>query len=90
MPKDTAVTIRLPASLKRALQICARRERRSLSSEIVARLEREVADAEMPEHGGGRLLGLYKGAAVPSEEDFATVRRVSWARLRRSRARRAS
>jgi hypothetical protein len=90
MAKDAAVTIRLPASLKRELQTRARRARRSLSAQITECLEREVASS--PSAGGrkGKVLGLYAGTRVPSERDFARVRRLLWGSLARRRPRGAS
>jgi hypothetical protein len=86
MAKDAAVTIRLPALLKRELQTRARRERRSLSAQITASLEREIAST--PGGGGrkGKLLGLFAGTPVPSERDLTRVRRLLWGSLGRKRA----
>jgi hypothetical protein len=90
MAKDAAVTIRLPASLKRELRARARRERRSLSAHITASLEREVANTRGGGGGKGKLLGLFAGPRVPSERDLARVRRLLWGSLGRKRARGAS
>jgi len=87
MAKDAAVTIRIPAALKRGLQARARRERRSLSAQITACLEREVANGEGGGGTKGKLLGLFAGTPVPSERDFARVRRMLWGSLGRKRAR---
>ncbi len=90
MAKDAAVTIRLPASLKRELQTRARRERRSLSAQITACLEREVASSRGGGSRKGKLLGLFAGTPVPSERDFARVRRLLWGSLGGRRRRGAS
>jgi hypothetical protein len=86
MAKDSAVTVRLPAALKKELQARARRERRSLSAQITACLEREVAKTEAGTSRKGKLLGLFAGTPVPSERDFAHVRRMLWGSLGRKRA----
>ncbi|MBI2892713.1 MAG: ribbon-helix-helix protein, CopG family [Deltaproteobacteria bacterium] len=85
MPKGAAVTVRIPADLKRRLQARARREHRSLSGQIAAVLERSVVDE--PVRAPGRLLGLYEGKAVPTEADFAEVRALLWGSLGRRKAR---
>jgi hypothetical protein len=90
MVKDAAVTIRLPALLKRELQTRARRERRSLSAQITASLEREIASTPGGGGGKGKLLGLFAGTPVPSERDLAGVRRLLWGSLGRKRTRGAS
>jgi hypothetical protein len=71
MKRDSAVTIRLPSALKRELLARARRERRSLSAQITAYLEREVAQRAARRGRGGKLLGLYEGARLPSDAEFA-------------------
>jgi len=88
MHKDAAVTVRIPAELKRKLEARARRERRSLSAQIATVLERSVE--ERPDGGPGRLLGLYEGGPVPSDEDFAEVRALLWGSLGRRKARRGA
>ena len=90
MRKDAAVTIRLPEVVKRALQARARRERRSLSAEIAACLEREVAKEPIVTGSRGKLLGLYAGSRVPTDDDFVRVRRLLWGSLGRRRVARAS
>lgn len=88
MQKEAAVTVRIPADLKRKLQLRARREHRSLSSEIAVVLERSVED--QPVRGPGLLLGLCQGAAVPTEADFTEVRRVLWGALGKRKSRRGA
>lgn len=90
MAKDSAVTVRLPQPLKRALEARARRERRSLSAQIAAYLERGVADDSATETTPGRLLGLFEGGPVPSDEDFQRVRRLLWGSLGKRRSRRGA
>ncbi len=90
MAKDAAVTVRLPQALKRALEVRARRERRSLSAQIAAYLERGVADESTPGVTPGRLLGLFEGGPVPSDEDFTRARRLLWGSLGKRRSRRGA
>jgi len=78
MMKNAAVTIRLPASLKRRLQARAESQHRSLSAQVVADLER-VADEPGPSSRiEGRFLGLFAGSALPTDEDLAEVRQLLW------------
>jgi hypothetical protein len=90
MAKDAAVTVRLPLGLKRTLEEHARRERRSLSAQIAAYLERGVAAESSPREMPGRLLGLFEGGPVPTDEDFAHVRRLLWGALGKRRGRRGA
>jgi hypothetical protein len=90
MPKDAAVTVRLAPSLKRALEARARRERRSLSAQIAAYLERGVAEESAVADAPGRLLGLFVGGPVPSDEDFAHARRLLWGSLGKRRGHRGA
>jgi len=90
MAKDAAVTVRLPQALKRTLEEQARRERRSLSAQIAAYLERGVTAEASPRGMPGRLLGLFEGGPVPSEEDFAHVRRLLWGSFGKRRGRRGA
>ena len=81
MKKTAAVTIRLPASLKRSLEARAQAEHRSLSAQLVFDLE-QLAVRPAPGEKG-RVLGLFAGTAVPSDEDIAEARRLLWGKLRR-------
>jgi len=86
MPKDSAITVRLPRALKRTLEARAKQERRSLSAQIAAYLERSVESEPRAAGAPGQLLGLFEGGPVPSDEDFARARRLLWGSLgRRSR-----
>jgi predicted HicB family RNase H-like nuclease len=51
MEHEAKLTVRLPASLHERLVALARRDRRSLNSEIVVLLERAAAEAERPAAG---------------------------------------
>jgi hypothetical protein len=90
MEKDAAVTVRLPLALKRALEVRARRERRSLSAQIATYLERGIAQESGPAVAPGRLLGLFEGSPVPSDEDFRRARRLLWGSLGKPRSRRGA
>ena len=79
MAKDEAITIRLPASLKRRLEKRARRYRRSLSSQVVDDLEAAL-DADV-RSSSGKFLGLYSGNTLPSDEDIKEVRLLLWGSL---------
>ncbi len=89
MAKDAAVTVRIPVGLKRRLEAVARRERRSLSAQITAILERDARDDAVEAEPGGKLLGRYEGTPVPSDEDLVEVRRLLWGRLGRRSGRAA-
>jgi hypothetical protein len=86
MAKDAAVTVRLPGDLKRRIVQRARRERRSLSAQMVHELERAISDE--PASTPGRLLGRFRDGPIPSAEDFREVRTLLWGRLPRAMTRR--
>ena len=88
--KEAAITVRIPARLKQQLEACSRRERRSLSGQVATYLERGLASEPDAEVGTGRILGLYQGTSVPTERDFAHVRRLLWAPLAAKRSRHAA
>ena len=90
MNREAAITVRIPPRMKQQLEICARRERRSLSGQIATYLERGLASEPGAEVRTGRLLGLYQGTSVPTERDFAHVRRLLWAPLAPKRSRHAA
>jgi len=83
MAKDAAITVRIPLGLKRRLEAVARNERRSLSAQIAAVLEREVRDDPIEAEPAGSLLGRFAGTPLPSDEDFSEVRRLLWGGLKR-------
>jgi hypothetical protein len=75
--REAAVTIRIPAALKRRLEARARAQRRSLSAQVVLDLEEGVS-GRLPDGNAkpGRFLGLFGGGAAPTERDIAEVRRL--------------
>lgn len=81
MTKDSAITVRLPGSLKRRLQDRAESERRSLSAQVLADLELAARKAPTPPGAGGRFLGMCSGTKLPSDRDIAGVRRLLWGQL---------
>jgi hypothetical protein len=89
MAKDAAVTVRVPLGLKRRLEALARRERRSLSAQITAMLEKEGQEESVATARRGRLLGRFEGTRLPSDEEFEEVRRLLWGALERRSGRAA-
>ena len=79
MPNDASVTVRIPASLKKHLEVRARAGHRSLSAQVLHDLEAGAspADAARP----GRFLGLYAGTPVPTDAQIREVRVRLWGRL---------
>jgi hypothetical protein len=80
MVKDAAITVRVPQELKRRLAQRAKREHRSISAQVLCELERAVAE-EAGASGEKRALGLFRGAVLPSDDDFLAVRSALWGRL---------
>ncbi len=82
MSKSAAITIRVPAALKRKLESRAEAQHRSLSAQVIADLERALEQAP-PEATKGRFLGLFVGTAVPTDDDIEEVRGLLWGDLGR-------
>jgi len=82
MSNNATLTVRLPVALKEQLEARAVAEHRSLSSQVVAELQRvaEKVPADAPRKG--RVLGICAGGKVPTDEDIAEVRELLWRRLR--------
>jgi plasmid stability protein len=81
MPKNSAVTVRLPIDLKRRLAARAEKERRSVSAQIVAELSHAL-ESEAPPSGATRTpLGLFAGARLPRARDFDDIRKSIWGKL---------
>ena len=83
MSKDATITIRLPYDLKRRLESRAESEHRSLSAQVLADLERTLADDRQPPRPGGAFLGLFAPGKVPTDDDISEVRQLLWGRLGR-------
>lgn len=81
MPGDAAITIRLPAELKRRLEARAAENRRSVSAQAVCDLESALARDDRSAVGGGRFLGRFAGARLPTDEELREVRAMMWSRI---------
>jgi hypothetical protein len=81
MSKDAAVTVRLPAALKRRLEARAKSQHRSLSAQLVADLEAVAERRPGVATPGGHFLGLFRGTALPTDRDIAEARRLLWGNL---------
>lgn len=86
MAQDAVVTVRIPAALKRELEERAAGNRRSLSAQVLFDLE-TTAGASARQARPGRFLGLFAGTPVPTDAQFAEVRRRLWKALRPRRRR---
>lgn len=82
MRKTAAITVRIPETLKKRIEKRAAREHRSLSGQIAHELTKAFADDPLVPTKKGRLLGMFAGTKVPTDDDFKEVRRITWARLR--------
>lgn len=78
MPKTSAITIRVPLSLKKRLEARAKAQHRSLSAQVVAELETLSSGLALDGVEKGRFLGIYEGTTLPSDEDFQEVRALLW------------
>jgi hypothetical protein len=88
MAKSAAITIRLPEALKRRIQARAKRDRRSLSSQVLHELEKMDSSPDTPAEGGGQFLGRFAGSKIPTDSDLSEVRATLWKRLTRPVGRR--
>jgi hypothetical protein len=82
MTKDAAITVRVPLALKQRLAARAKRERRSISAQVLVELERAV-ETEADGVAAKGALGMFEGATLPSDDDFCEVRGALWGRLDR-------
>ena len=73
MPKEAIITVRVPEAVKRRLAARAEREHRSLSAQVLHELERAL-EREVEGPASSAALGLFEGAALPSEGDLLDVR----------------
>jgi predicted transcriptional regulator len=83
MPKNATITIRLPSELKRRLESRAESEHRSLSAQVVADLERSLAEDRQPPRARGTFLGLFAPGKVPTDDDISEARQLLWGPLGR-------
>jgi hypothetical protein len=80
MKNAAAITIRLPASLKRDLERRAERAHRSVSAQVVADLER-ILNESQEEKTGGKFLGIFSGTPLPTDEDIKEARALLWGKI---------
>jgi hypothetical protein len=78
--KNAAITIRIPANLKRSLEMRAAKQHRSLSAQVVADLE-SILDKSHDNETGGKFLGLFAGTPLPTDDDIKEARALLWGRL---------
>ena len=75
MAKEAVLTVRVPVSTKRALEVRAKQNRRSVSAQIATYLEQGLeAEQTGSPQTRVRILGRHAGGPVPTDGDFAEVR----------------
>ena len=77
---NSTIMLRIPARLRRRLEVHARKLRRSLSSQVVHDLEKLMEEVP-PEGSPGKFLGLYQGSRIPTDAEIAETRSVMWGSL---------
>jgi hypothetical protein len=82
MAHDTAITVRIPAPLKRHIELRARHGHRSLSAQVLHDLS-AAASSTPATLTGGRFIGLFAGSPIPTDADFAAIRAQLWGQLGR-------
>ncbi len=82
MIRNSTITLRLDASLKRRLAARARRMRRSLSAQVIHDLESLISGSPS-EGASGKFVGLYQSSRIPTEAEIAEVRQLVWGNLGR-------
>lgn len=83
MAKEAAITVRVPLELKRRLVARAKRDRRSISAQVLYELERAVVEESNAAPAERGALGMFEGARLPSDDDFSEVRSALWERIGR-------
>lgn len=82
MTREAAITVRVPLELKRRLAARAKRERRSLSAQVLHELERATAgEPAAPAKPARSVLGMFSGRRLPTAGEIAEVRALLWRRL---------
>lgn len=74
--KNTVITVRLPRSTRMRIERAARREGRSLSSQVERLIEQGLTgqpDVEPP-RSRKSLAGIFRGGPVPALDEFREVR----------------
>jgi hypothetical protein len=91
MANDAVITVRISRGVKQKLEARAIRERRSLSAQIATYLEQGLSSEPAGAAGiRGRLLGLYEGTRVPTDEEIDRVRADLWRSLGKRRGQRGA
>ena len=80
MANDTALTVRIPAALKRRLEVRAKETHRSLSAQVLNDLM-TMAEAAPGTTAKGKFIGRFGGRRVPTDADVRDVRSRLWGRL---------
>lgn len=80
MANDSALTVRIPAALKRKLESRAKETHRSLSAQVLNDLL-TMADASAGGARKGKFIGRFDGGRVPTDADVREVRARLWGRL---------
>ena len=78
---DLQVNFRMPASLKDELEALAKRNRRSLTAEIVARLERSISDTDEMGISDRDRMNPEHPFYLPATEQMPITRGVSKEKL---------
>ncbi len=82
MANDAVITVRVPRELKQKIAARAKREHRSVSAQVVHELDRALGgEVEGSKIAHRSALGMFAGARVPSDAEFAAVRTELWGRL---------
>jgi hypothetical protein len=84
MAKSAAISVRIPAALKKNLAARARAQHRSLSGQIAYELELASGSTDAVS-GGGRFVGMFEGTRLPSDAEIEEGRRLLWGRLAKRR-----
>jgi hypothetical protein len=91
MSNDAVITVRISRGVKQKLEARATNARRSLSAQIATYLEQGLSSEPAGATGvRGRLLGLYEGTRVPTDEEIDRVRADLWRSLGKRRGRRGA
>jgi hypothetical protein len=83
MAKTSAITLRVPSHIKKALRVRAARAHRSLSAEALAVIEGSLGTDGAS--SAGHFLGRFVGSRVVTDAELREVREDLWGGLTRSR-----
>jgi transcriptional regulator of met regulon len=79
MAKSSAITLRVPMHIKKALTARAGKSRRSLSAEALTIIESNLSGEATA--APGRFLGIFAGSRLPSDADIRAAREDLWSGL---------